>query len=67
METTVKIFNTLESANRYLKDNNYKQLNNYSFKEDVYRLFRRRTTIVALKPYRRNYDHTKYQLETIRG
>lgn len=67
MKTTVKLFNTLESANRYLKDNNYKQLNNYSFKEDVYRLFRRRTTIVALKPYRRNYDFTKYQLETIRG
>ena len=67
MKTTVKLFNTFESAKKHLQDNNYKQLNNYSFKEDIYMLFRRRSKIVALKPFRQNYEFTKYQLETIKG
>ena len=62
----MKLFNTLESAKRYLKDNKYKYLECYSHKEDIFKLYRRGSKIVSITPHRQNYEFTKYKLQIIK-
>ena len=62
----LKIFNTLESAKRYLKDNKYRYLENYSHREDVFELHKKGFKVVSVTPYRQTYEPTKYQIQSIR-
>lgn len=62
----LKIFNTLESAKRYLKDNKYRYLENYSHKEDIFEIHKKGFKLVSVTPHRQNYEHIKYKIQTIR-
>ena len=65
-KSNMKIFNTLESAKRYLKDNKYRYLENYSHKEDIFELHKKGFKVVSVTPYRQTYEPTKYQIQSIR-
>ena len=62
----IQIFNTLESAKRYLKDNKYRYLENYSHKEDIFEIHKKGFKLVSVTPLRQNYEYTKYKIQTIR-
>ena len=62
----MKIFNTLESAKRYLKDNKYRYLENYSPRKDIIELPKKGFKIVSVTPYRQTYEPTKYQIQSIK-
>ena len=57
------IFNTMWNVKQYLTKYHYRFLSSYSHKEDVYKLYRKGSKIISVKPYRQNYDHVKYQIE----
>tara|TARA_R110002012_G_scaffold320527_1_gene544404 strand:- start:161 stop:421 length:261 start_codon:yes stop_codon:yes gene_type:complete len=59
------IFNTLWNVKQYLTEHNYRLLSNYSHKNDVYKLYRKGSKVISVKPYRQNYDHVKYQIEVV--
>ena len=62
----MKIFNTLESAKKYLKQNKYRYLENYSHKEDIFEIHKKGFKLVSITPFRQNYDHIKYQVNNLR-
>ena len=62
----MKLFNTMESAKRYLRDNKYRYVENYSHKEDIFKMYRKGSRIVSITPHRQNYEFTKYKLQVIK-
>ena len=62
----MKLFESLYSVKRYLKDNKYRYLECHSHKEDIFKMYRKGSRIVCITPYRQNYEHTKYKLQVIK-
>ena len=59
------VFDTMIGVKRYLTEQHYRFLSNSSHKEDVYKLYRKGSKVISVKPYRQNYEHTKYQIEVV--
>jgi hypothetical protein len=59
------VFDTMIGVKRYLTEQHYRFLSNFSHKEDVYKLYRKGSKVISVKPYRQNYEHTKYQIEVV--
>ena len=59
------VFDTMIGVKRYLTEQHYRFLSNFSHKEDVYKLYRKGFKVISVKPYRQNYEHTKYQIEVV--
>lgn len=62
----MKLFESLYSVKRYLKDNKYRYLECHSHKEDIFKMYSKGSRIVCITPYRQNYEHTKYKLQVIK-
>lgn len=62
----MKLFNTMESAKRYLRDNKYRYVDSYSHKEDIFKMYRKGSRIISITPHRQNYEFTKYKLQVIK-
>tara|TARA_R110002095_G_scaffold187852_1_gene165095 strand:+ start:231 stop:491 length:261 start_codon:yes stop_codon:yes gene_type:complete len=59
------IFDTMIGVKRYLTEQRYRFVSNFSHKEDVYKLYSKGSKVISVKPYRQNYEHTKYQIEVV--
>lgn len=59
------VFDTMIGVKRYLTEQHYRFLSNFSHKEDVYKLYKKGSKVISVKPYRQNYEHTKYQIEVV--
>ena len=59
------VFDTMIGVKRYLTEQHYRFLSNFSHKENVYKLYRKGSKVISVKPYRQNYEHTKYQIEVV--
>lgn len=59
------IFDTMIGLKRYLTEQRYRFVSNFSHKEDVYKLYRKGSKVISVKPYHQNYEHVKYQIEVV--
>ena len=66
MKLSLTKFDTFESAVRSLQKENFRFFEDYSNKNDIYKLYRKGSQIVALMSSKGEYDYVKYLIRKVR-
>ena len=66
MKLSLTKFDTFESAVCSLQKENFRFFEDYSNKNDIYKLYRKGSQIVALMSSKNEYDYVKYLIRRVR-